>query len=269
MKTKKQFLFLLMFLLIIGYAEKASAQKKKDVELRVLSYNVHHCNPPSRKGYIDMKAIAEVIKNCNPDIVALQEIDVNTERSGKGLDQAKELGKLTNMYSFFVKTIDCEGGDYGIAILSKHPFTDTLAFALPMQLHIKGEPRGFAVATIEPAEGVKLAFLSTHLDLREPNRNMQIETINRYAQSLNMPIIIAGDFNATPDSYAIKRMDNVFRRSDPKGLFTIPVVKPNRTIDYIAFYPQSAFKTVKHDVINEPYASDHLPVFSILSLKAK
>lgn len=141
-----------------------------------------------------------------------------------------------------------------------------MAFSLPMQQHIKGEPRGFAVATIEPVNGIKLAFLCTHLDLREVNRMMQIETINRYAQSLNLPIIIAGDFNATPESSVIKRMDEVFQRSSMDSPPTIPATRPNRTIDYIAFYPHTAFKTISHHVIKEPYASDHLPVFSIIAL---
>ena len=48
-----------------------------------MSYNIHIGNPPSKPGIIDMKAIIKAIKIENPDLVALQEVDVNTNRSGK------------------------------------------------------------------------------------------------------------------------------------------------------------------------------------------
>jgi len=90
-------------------------------KLRVLTYNIHHGNPPSRPDFIDINAIANVIKQQNPDIVSLQEIDVNTIRSGKTLDEANELGRLTGMKAYFAKGIDYGGGEYGVAVLSKLP----------------------------------------------------------------------------------------------------------------------------------------------------
>ena len=69
--------------------------------LRVLCYNIHHANPPSQPDSIDIGAIATVIRNQQPDLVALQELDVYTTRSGKTLHQAEELGRLTGMNAFF------------------------------------------------------------------------------------------------------------------------------------------------------------------------
>src|SRR5688572_7970801 len=97
----------------------------KESMIRVMTYNVHHCNPPSVPGKIDVEAIAKLINTARPDLVALQEIDVFTDRSGKTLHQARELARLTGMYSFFGKALDFQGGEYGVAILSRFPLRDS------------------------------------------------------------------------------------------------------------------------------------------------
>ncbi|MFN2440183.1 MAG: hypothetical protein ABR503_13355 [Chitinophagaceae bacterium] len=64
-----------------AFQNKATEIKKPG--LHILSYNIHHANPLSRPGIIDLQAIAQVIKQQTPDLVALQEVDVYTNRSGK------------------------------------------------------------------------------------------------------------------------------------------------------------------------------------------
>jgi endonuclease/exonuclease/phosphatase family metal-dependent hydrolase len=159
---------------------KQETNRKENVEkrkknIKVMTYNIHYCNPPSAGKKIDVAAIAEVIKNEEPDLVALQEVDVNTERSGKGLNQAKELARLTGMNFLFSKAIDYQGGDYGVAVLSKFPILDSVRFILPVDPVIKGETRTIAAVTVEIAEGKKIIFASTHLDLKEQNRLTQAE----------------------------------------------------------------------------------------------
>jgi endonuclease/exonuclease/phosphatase family metal-dependent hydrolase len=238
------------------------AQEKTEDILRILCYNVHHCNPPSKEDVIDVAAIAGVIKNTAPDLVALQEIDVHTARSGKDVHQARQLAQLTGMYPFFVKTIDFQGGEYGIAILSRYPILDAMAFELPMNYRTEGEPRGVAAILIEPVEGNQLAFVCTHLDVDDDNKEMQINAITDYMQGIDFPVIIAGDFNSEPDSYVVRELDKVFQRTCTDCPFTIPEINPQTTIDYIAFSPKTAFSVIEHKVIEEPYASDHLPVFA-------
>lgn len=57
--------------------------------LRLMTYNIHHANPPSKTNVIDIDAIAEVIREQNVDLVALQEVDVHTIRSGQDLYQLR------------------------------------------------------------------------------------------------------------------------------------------------------------------------------------
>ncbi len=231
-------------------------------QIKVLTYNIHHCNPPSVAGLINLQAIAEVIKKSNADLVALQEVDVFTARSGKSVHQAKELGRITGMYYHFVKGIDYEGGEYGVAILSKFPFLKTDSLRLPMKEGAKGEPRVMATAIVEPFKGIRILFASTHLELKEDNRVLQASAICRELRKSKYPVILGGDFNAVPGSSTMDIFDADFTRSSlsgPSG-FTIPVVNPNREIDFLMTRKKDRLTFSGHVVIQEQYASDHLPV---------
>lgn len=230
--------------------------------VKVMSYNIHHCNPPSRPGIIDLDAIATTIRKQNPDIVALQEVDINTARSGK-VNQAAQLALKTGLKSFyFAKAIDHEGGDYGVAILSRFPLDDINTYRLPMDSSTKAEPRVLAVAIATLPGGKKIRIASTHLDAQKApgNRLLQIKAIDSIAASESLPFIIAGDFNAEENSDVIKTLDKGFTRTCSNCAPTIPVINPKKAIDFIAYKSAKMLKAKNHQVINETYASDHLPV---------
>jgi endonuclease/exonuclease/phosphatase family metal-dependent hydrolase len=226
-------------------------------ELRVLTYNIHHANPPSKINVIDIKAIANVIKQQNPDLVALQEVDVFTNRSGKNLNEAAEIAREVGLpYYFFGKGIDYDGGEYGVAVLSKYPFEKARNNPLPTKESTGGEHR-------------TLATVIVNLPNKDTNRLLQINRIMELlTPQKKYPIIIAGDFNAVPSSPVIDILDKNFTRScNANCPFTIPQINPGKTIDYIAYSPSDKFAVVTHKVIDEPYASDHLPVLSVLKFK--
>ncbi|MEX6690580.1 endonuclease/exonuclease/phosphatase family protein [Danxiaibacter flavus] len=234
-------------------------------ELRVMTYNIHHANPPSKNGYIDVAAVAKVIKEQHPDFVALQEIDVNTKRSG--LNEAAQLASQTGMNFYFAKAIDYDGGLYGVAVLSKFPLLDGRTISLPTLPGTKGEPRVLAVAEARISDNKTMLFASTHLDAQkdDQNRLAQIRVIVDSLSKLNGPIIIGGDFNATPESEVVKILDQHFTRTCVTGCGnTIPQINPKKTIDFIAFRGDDKLKVTSHKVIDEQYASDHLPVVATI-----
>ncbi len=260
--------------LIYGCAHKTLPIKSSvsaTTELHILCYNIHHANPPSKPGIIDLEAIAKVIREHTPDLVALQEVDVNTIRSGKTSNQATALARLSNMpYYFFAKAIDYEGGDYGVAILSKFPMENMKNTALPTEEETKGEHRTLATAEILLPGGKRIVFASTHLDAQkqDTNRYLQINKIVEALQHEKLPVIIAGDLNAVPTTRIIQILDNHFTRTCVNNCgFTVSQINPIRTIDYIAFKPSANFQVVQHEVIDEQYASDHLPVKVVLKVK--
>lgn len=246
---------------------------KKEVpavsSLKVMSYNIHHANPPSVPGKIDLDAIAKVIRDQKPDLVALQEVDVNTERSGKVNEASMLAIKLGMKAFFFAKAIDHEGGDYGVAILSKYPISENQIHRLPTQEGTKGEPRVLATVLVNLPGGKKIRFGSTHLDAQksDTNRLLQVAEINTIVKREQLPFIIAGDLNAAAESNVIKLFDEQFTRTCKDCAFTIPVINPTKAIDFIAYSRGSNMEVISHNVVPEQYASDHLPIVSVLKFK--
>ena len=258
--------FLLLILTIAAACSpKLGTTGSKTSALRVLSYNIHHCNPPSKEGLIDVDAIAKAIQLQSPDLVALQEVDVNTKRSGN-INQAALLANRLKMKVYFAKAIAHDGGDYGVAILSKYPLTDEQTFMLPKNNDEKAEQRVLALVTVTLPDGKKIKFASTHLDAQkaDANRLLQVAEINRLTAKESLPLIVAGDLNADPASEVISIFDQLFIRSCTDCAFTIPVINPRKTIDHIAYKKGNHFSVVSHEVIAERYASDHLPVLAVL-----
>lgn len=236
-------------------------------QVRVMTYNIHHANPPSKEetGEIDLDAIVNVIRKENPDLVALQEVDVDTKRSGRG-NQAEVIAGKLGMKAFFGRAIDHQGGYYGVAILSRYPLMETSVTPLPEDAAPASEDRVLATAKVRLPGGMVIRFGSTHLDVDSPgNREQQVKAINAIAAKENTPFIVAGDFNAMPESSAISELDKRFTRTCVSDCApTIPVDKPDRAIDFIAYSTGAPFKVVSQQVIPERYASDHLPVVATL-----
>lgn len=233
--------------------------------LRIISYNIHHANPPAKPGVIDIDAIVTIFKKYPADIIALQEVDVNTKRSGN-INEAKAIADALGIHAFFGKAIDHDGGYYGVALLSRYVLKDTQLIRLPMDSAAKGEPRILLAATVTLPSGRSVVVGCTHLDHRkEPkSRELQVAEINAFAKKSSMPFVIAGDLNAEPVSTAIQLLDEVFERTCTVCPLTFPDTNPNRTIDYIAFKKSKGIKIVSHQVIPEPYASDHLPIRAVI-----
>lgn len=250
------------------FQSRGFTQPEKKQVLKVLCYNIHHALPPSKKDSIDLDAIARVITSRQPDLVALQEVDVHTRRSG-AFNQAEELGRRTGLMSYFIKAIDYDGGEYGVAILSRYPMTDLKRYPLPTKEGTGGEPRVLGTATVTLPGKRKIVFACTHLDAQRDsvNRGLQINAIAETLKGSTVPVIIAGDFNAHPGSGTIRVLDTYFKRTCDPCDFTIPVDKPKKAIDFIAFSPEKKFSVKKHEVIPERYASDHLPVYVELEIR--
>ncbi|POY38614.1 endonuclease/exonuclease/phosphatase [Solitalea longa] len=246
----------------------AQAPKAGVDTLRILTYNVHHCNPPG-KTIIDVPAIINVVKQSNASIVALQEIDVNTSRSGKELNEAEAIAKACGMYFCFGKALDYAGGGYGVAILSKFPISEVQCYNLPKDAKPQSEQRVLLTAKLSLSDKKQIRFASTHLDVESAeNRALQINEIIKIkkAGGNKVPFLIGGDFNDTPNSLVINLLDKDFQRSCLDCEPTVPQDIPNQTIDFIAFEKRLIKKivVVKHTVIEDTYASDHRPVYAEL-----
>ncbi len=262
-------LAVLMVITLGACSAGKSVTSAKTSSVNVLCYNIHVANPPSAaKTKKDIPAIAKVINDVNPDIVLLQEVDVHTARSGKDVHQAEELAKSSKMAYFFAKGIDHDGGEYGIAILTHYPIIEKKRYPLTTIAGTNGEPRVLATVLLELPGKKRLLVACTHLDAQrgDTNRLVQIKEVTDILKDQPYPVILAGDLNAPEGSAVIDILDQHFTRSCKDCGFTIPVENPRRCIDFISFTP-GKFEVEKHQVIQEKYASDHLPVNAVLRFK--
>lgn len=243
---------------------RAAAPDQKPT-LRVLCYNVHHGE--GTDGKLDLPRIAKVIRAADPDLVALQELDDRTKRTG-GVDQTAQLARLTGLHGKFGKAIDFQGGGYGQAVLSRFPIGEATVHPLPGTPNREKRIAFEARLTID---GRDLSFVTTHLDHQlAAERERQAAKLNELFAGADRPVILAGDLNATPDSKAFAALTAKWTDATAgKGLLTIPMDRPTKQIDYVLFRPAERFRVVSAMVIDEPVASDHRPVLVVLEHRTK
>ena len=233
--------------LLLGATACATAAPggRAEAEIRVLVFNIHAGKDAG--GVDNLERVAALVRETAADIVLLQEVDVRTQRSG-GIDQPAVLDSLTGHSAAFGRTLDYQGGLYGIAVLSRWPIVRDTMFQLPVsppQGRAGGsyEPRGALMAVIETPAG-PVTVLNTHLDAsgEEHYRLQELGTLSSIARRLSAadgPLLVGGDFNARPESEVIRRAGEAGWRdawaecgSGGEG-FTFPSVAPVRRIDYL------------------------------------
>jgi endonuclease/exonuclease/phosphatase family metal-dependent hydrolase len=237
-------------------------------EIRVISYNIHHGEGTDRK--FDLERIAKRMMAEKPDIIALQEVDQKTRRAG-GVDQPAEFARLTGMKSYYGRNIDYDGGGYGTAVLTNLPVVSAEQVKLKSYYaptKDNSEQRGVQVLTIGASDKPELLFLGTHLDYRPPDdeRMNSAVTINELIKKHDdTPALIAGDFNAAPDSRPIHEFEKEWKiAGDDASILTFPSDHPVRRIDYVMYRPADKWKVEEVRVLEEPVASDHRPVLTVM-----
>ena len=247
-------LFIIAFSIACGSISKT--QKDVKLQLKIASYNVR--NAKGMDDVTDFDRVAAVINQIDADVIAIQELDSATERSN-GLVVLDELASRTNMHGSFNGSIDFQGGEYGIGVLTKEIPLRKEAIALPGK-----EKRSLLIVELED-----YILCCTHLDLNVEERQASIELIKEVTDKYTTkPVFLAGDLNATPTSKEIIDLSqNWTMLSDPTQP-TFPSDNPDRIIDYILLKSNSKFKyTMIHkEVVNEPMASDHRPLWVKLEI---
>jgi endonuclease/exonuclease/phosphatase family metal-dependent hydrolase len=233
--------------------------------LRVLTYNIHHGEGTDRR--FDLVRLGGVIERLQPDLVALQEVDVGTERA-LGVNQLAELARFTGMYAEFGKAMDYDGGGYGVAVLSRWPLASVRNDPLPRALD--REPRTALTVRVKPyGRGPLVQFTSTHLDQgRDPaNRLAQVEAVNELLAQGEIPSILAGDMNARRDTDVMLALEASWTNtstadSDPGSASG----RPRSRGDHILVRPAGQWRVSEWQVIDETLASDHRPLLAVLDL---
>jgi endonuclease/exonuclease/phosphatase family metal-dependent hydrolase len=254
-----KYLLQLSLLLCLTACQCVGPSNHPPTTLKVLTYNIHHGEGVDAS--LDLPRIAEIITRAQPDLVALQEVDNRTQRTG-GVDQAAELARLTGMNHVFGPAMPYQGGEYGQAILSRFPIAEHQVHVLPQQPG--REPR---VALAVRIQNPGLWFVGTHLDHQlDAVRIPQAQELQRLFGERTEPVILAGDFNARPTNQTMRVFHDWTDAASRDPQPTIPAEHPRHRIDYILLRPAGAWQIVETKVLEEPVASDHRPVSAILKL---
>jgi len=243
-------------LIKIIYYEKPVATEGNGFPVTVMTYNLH--NGFNTGGDLDMEALAVVIEENNPDIIAVQEISRGWLISGR-VDMLEWLSQRLDMLYISGPT---EGQLWGNAILSRYPVVESTSYELPPRdLFLR---RGYLVTKIDIGNGEILTVIATHLHhISEDSkiRQQQVPVILETWDNTEMTII-TGDMNAEPDSPEIQMIHDaglidVLSGSIPPEGYTYHSADLYQRIDYI---------WISHDLeadnarVFQSNASDHLPV---------
>jgi endonuclease/exonuclease/phosphatase family metal-dependent hydrolase len=234
---------------------------------RILTYNVHGCIGTDRR--LDVGRIVDAIAAFEPDIVALQELDVGRARSG-GVDQAHEIARGLDMACHFNAALRVEEEQYGDAILTSYPERLVKAGPLPGLIgRMQVESRGALWVAVN-IDGVEVQIITAHLGLVPREQRRQAATLAGpdwlACEDCRNPAILLGDFNATGASIVYRtlaaRLTDARRLARHRaGTSTFPSAFPILRIDHVFVTPD-----VRVTAIAAPYrpltriASDHLPL---------
>ncbi|HEY3890296.1 MAG TPA: endonuclease/exonuclease/phosphatase family protein [Caulobacteraceae bacterium] len=234
---------------------------------RILTYNVHGCIGTDRR--LDVGRIVDAIAAFEPDIVALQELDVGRARSG-GVDQAHEIARGLDMACHFNAALRVEEEQYGDAILTSYPERLVKAGPLPGLIgRMQVESRGALWVAVDIA-GVEVQIITAHLGLMPREQRRQAVALAGSdwldCEDCRNPAILLGDFNATGASIvyrtlAAKMIDARRRAPSSAGTSTFPSTFPMLRIDHVFVTPDVRVKAIR-----APFrpltriASDHLPL---------
>lgn len=223
-----------------------------------MTYNIHAAKGVDRR--TDLARIAEVIRTYDPDLVALQEVDVGRARSG-AIDQAHELGVVLDMQAIFAPCMEDGDERYGIATLTRIPITESRQLCLPLHKLRSSQPR-CALVTRHTWDGGEIEMINTHLSILFRERPGQVAAIA--AEMAGEALVIAGDFNCTPWSPAYRLLARGLK-SATRFARTWPSPAPVVPIDHILY--RGRLGVVRAGAWRRGparVASDHLPVVAEL-----
>lgn len=226
--------------------------------VRVATWNIS----AARLGGLD--AIEAGLRQLDADVVLLQEVDVGVRRTG-GVDQPRRLGEALGMQHAFAASVPFDGGDFGMAVLTRLPLSRALRVSLESD---GGYEDRIALDVTACAGPIGLRVVDVHADfVASTNERNLVELAEHVGPVAPWPTVIGGDFNAPPDAPGVRAL---LEHTGAVDLFAGRDPSPTRAgerIDYLLASPSldAAVVSVGHGGTSE--VSDHAPLWVDLALR--
>jgi endonuclease/exonuclease/phosphatase family metal-dependent hydrolase len=277
-----------------NYIKLAKPSGNKSNTIKVLSYNVRLFNYfENNHGITSQKKIIQFLKTQKPDIICLQEFFL---LGNPKVEEALMVQALGGNYYTHLKVIGSgKNRSYGIITFSKFPivrrgeiihsgssslsiYTDVLINKDTFRIYnnhlqsfrLKRMERSFIneLTANDNETFTEVKSLSVSLKKGFIKRASQAKVVKDQINKSPYPVIVLGDFNDTPVSYAYtkirKGLNDSFVNSGYGAGFTYKGNYPPNRIDYILY--NNALTNSYFEIIKIKY-SDHYPIISYFRKK--
>lgn len=238
--------------------------------MRFVHYNIRYGTGLRAHNFIrsthkNLDKISAFLRNLEPDLVGLIEVDHGSYRSG-GKNQAELLAEaLGHYHSHSIK--------YGESSFWRHiPVLKKQGNAFLARDRIRNETfhyfeRGMKRLVIELELEHMVVYL-VHLALGGKTRHQQLGELYDLVKKAHKPCLVAGDFNALWGEREISLFlaATGLQNANSEGLPTYPSNNPRRHLDFI-LYSQGI--TVRDFQVPKVPFSDHLPLVVDLDVQVR
>jgi endonuclease/exonuclease/phosphatase family metal-dependent hydrolase len=239
------------------------------LRMRLLLYNIRYATgtgpsfhlPVPGAGYLRtnkrvLEGITQFIRDQDPDVVGLVEVDIGSLRSGL-VNQAQTIANSLGHYSIY----QCK---YGVASINNMmPIVRKQANAFLAAERVEGErfhyfETGIKRLIIE-LELEHVAIFLVHLSLKFRHRHDQLRHLHQLIKQSPKPVLVAGDFNTFwgDDEIYLFMQASGLKSANTAGLPSYPARNPRKELDFILY---SSGIEIEHFAIPDVRFSDHRPL---------
>ena len=277
------------------YPPKSFNAVKATNNLRLLSWNVSswdELNKAKRGGTSYRALMFEEVRKTNADILCFQEF-LESTNPARYEPNIPELQKMGYPYHYYIRTQSVvDNTEMGIVIFSKYVIINTGSFDFNdhgtaqqviftdiklkddtirvITIHLQsvkfGKEEYMSINEIKHSdkEGLKDSkTIISKLKRAYPFRKNQAEMVNKFVSKSPYPVLLSGDFNDVPNSYAyftVKgNMQDAFLEKGTGIGRTFRFISPTLRIDYI--FADKKFDVTQYHRLTVPY-SDHYGIMA-------
>jgi endonuclease/exonuclease/phosphatase family metal-dependent hydrolase len=245
---------------------------KENPSFRVATYNTHKCR--GMDGRIRPVRVAEVLRELDADVIALQEV-VSLTGGRREQNQAQYLADAVGFEFRIGETRKLRGAAYGNVLLSRLPLKQVEVYDLTAS---RREPRGCMRCDLEIAHGKIVHVFNVHLGTGYLERRKQAHMLMSrevlLAPALKHPRLVLGDFNEWTRGLVSRMLQQEFESVDIQLHLnrrrTYPGVLPLMHLDHMYFDRDLALEEfLLHRSRMALVASDHLPLVAEFRVAGK